>query len=58
MDEANRAFTDADAALRNGDPVGFATKVQEGRQAFERARQAAGRAPTTSTTVTPTAAPG
>ncbi len=46
LDEAGRAFADADAALRNGDPVAFATKVQEGRQAFERARQAAGRAVT------------
>jgi uncharacterized membrane protein (UPF0182 family) len=45
LDEAGRAFAEADAALRNGDPVAFATKVQEGRQAFERARQAPGRAP-------------
>ena len=51
LDEAGRAFADADAALRNGDPVGFATKVQEGRAAFERARQAAAREPTTATTV-------
>jgi uncharacterized membrane protein (UPF0182 family) len=51
LDEAGRAFADADAALRNGDPVGFATKVQEGRAAFDRARQAAGREPTTTTTV-------
>jgi len=58
LDEANRAFTDADAALRNGDPVGFATKVQEGRQAFERARQAAGRAPPTPTAISAPAAPG
>ncbi|MGH2393463.1 MAG: UPF0182 family protein, partial [Candidatus Limnocylindria bacterium] len=58
MDEAGRAFADADAALRNGDPVGFATKVQEGREAFNQARQAAERAQTTSTTVTATAAPG
>ena len=41
FDEAARAFTDADAALRNGDPVGYATKIQEGRSLFERARQAA-----------------
>jgi uncharacterized membrane protein (UPF0182 family) len=58
LDEAGRAFSEADAALRNGDPVAFATKVQEGRQAFERARQAAGRDLTTPTTVTATAAPG
>lgn len=51
LDEAGRAFADADTALRNGDPVGFATKVQEGRQAFDRARQAAAREPTTTTTV-------
>jgi uncharacterized protein len=40
LDEAGRAFAEADAALRNGDPVLFATKVQEGRKSFERARQA------------------
>ncbi len=55
LDEAGRAFADADAALRNGDPVGFATKVQEGRAAFDRARQTAAREPTT---VTPVTAPG
>jgi len=58
MDEAGRAFAEADAALRNGDPVTFASKVQEGRQAFERARQAAGREPTAPAPVTATAAPG
>ncbi len=40
LDEAARAFTEADAALRNGDPVEYARKVQEGRQLFDRARQA------------------
>ncbi len=45
LDAAARSFADADAALRNGDPVGYATKVQEGRQAFERAREAASREP-------------
>ena len=55
LDEAARAFAEADAALRSGDPVAYATKVQEGRDAFERARQAAGReAPT----ATEAAAPG
>ncbi|HEX2048638.1 MAG TPA: UPF0182 family protein [Acidimicrobiales bacterium] len=58
LDDAARAFAEADTALRNGDPVGYATKVQEGRQAFERARQAAARDATTPTTVTATAAPG
>ena len=49
LDDAGRAFSEADAALRNGDPVAYDTKIQEGRQAFERAREAAGRttAPTT-----------
>jgi hypothetical protein len=56
LDEAGRAFAEADAALRNGDPVAFATKVQEGRQAFERARQTAGRAPAGA--VTATGSPG
>jgi uncharacterized membrane protein (UPF0182 family) len=53
LDDAGRAFAEADAALRNGDPVLFATKVQEGRLAFDRARQAAGRepAPAPATTV-------
>ena len=53
FDDAARAFAEADAALRNGDPVGYATKVEEGRQAFERAREAAARptaVPTSSTT--------
>ncbi|MDQ4070610.1 MAG: UPF0182 family protein, partial [Actinomycetota bacterium] len=57
LEDAARAFADADAALRNGDPVGYATKVQEGRQAFERARQSAGRPPAAAP-VTATAAPG
>jgi uncharacterized membrane protein (UPF0182 family) len=45
LDDAAQAFADADAALRNGDPVEYARKVQEGRQLFERARQAAGATP-------------
>jgi uncharacterized membrane protein (UPF0182 family) len=40
LEEASRAFAEADAALRAGDPVGYAQKVQEGRRAFERALQA------------------
>ncbi len=44
LDDAARAFAEADAALRNGDPVRYAAKVQEGRQAFDRAREAAARA--------------
>jgi uncharacterized membrane protein (UPF0182 family) len=51
LDDAARAFADADTALRNGDPVGYATRIQEARSAFERARQAAVSA------ATPTAAP-
>jgi hypothetical protein len=47
LDQAARAFADADAALRAGDPVEYARKVQEGRQLFERARQAAAGTPTT-----------
>ena len=42
LDEAARAFAEADAALRAGDPVEYARKVQEGRDLFERARQAGG----------------
>jgi uncharacterized membrane protein (UPF0182 family) len=53
LDDAARAFGEADAALRNGDPVAYATKIQEGRQAFDRAREAAGRATVTPTTVPP-----
>ncbi|MEW6155311.1 MAG: UPF0182 family protein [Actinomycetota bacterium] len=62
LDEAARAFAEADTALRAGDPVLYATKVQEGRSAFERARQAASTAPattpvgTTATTVAPNGA--
>jgi hypothetical protein len=48
LDLAAQAFAEADAALRAGDPVEYARKVQEGRQLFEQARQAAG---------TPTATP-
>lgn len=53
LDEAGRAFAEADAALRNGDPVLFATKVQEGGQAFERARQAAAANPAVTTAPAP-----
>jgi uncharacterized protein len=41
LDEAAGAFAEADAALRAGDPVRYAQKMQEGRLAFDRARQAA-----------------
>jgi uncharacterized membrane protein (UPF0182 family) len=41
LDQAAQAFTEADAALRAGDPVEYARKVQEGRQLFEQARRAA-----------------
>jgi uncharacterized membrane protein (UPF0182 family) len=40
LDEAARAFAEADAALRAGDPVGYAQRMQEGRLAFERALKA------------------
>jgi uncharacterized protein len=40
FDQAAQAFAEADAALRAGDPVTYAQKVQEGRAAFERARAA------------------
>lgn len=55
LDEAAQAFADADAALRDGDPIGYARKMQEGRDAFEQARQADG--DTTTTTATTTTAP-
>jgi uncharacterized protein len=45
LDDAARAFADADAALRAGDPVEYARKVQEGRRLFEQARQTSGRSP-------------
>jgi len=35
--EAAAAFEEADAAFRDGDPVLYATKIEEGRDAFERA---------------------
>jgi hypothetical protein len=41
LDEAAGAFAEADAALRAGDPVRYAQKMQEGRLAFDRARRAA-----------------
>jgi uncharacterized membrane protein (UPF0182 family) len=48
LDQAAQAFAQADAALRAGDPVEYARKVQEGRQLFEQARQAAtGNSPAT-----------
>ncbi|HEX2042207.1 MAG TPA: UPF0182 family protein [Acidimicrobiales bacterium] len=53
FDAAARAFAEADAALRNGDPVAYAGKVQEGRQAFDRAREAAAGATAVPTTLTP-----
>ena len=49
LDQAAQAFTEADAALRAGDPVEYARKVQEGRQLFDQARRSA--------TATPTPAP-
>ncbi|MDQ3979964.1 MAG: UPF0182 family protein, partial [Actinomycetota bacterium] len=55
LDDAGRAFAEADAALRSGDPVAYASKIQEGRQAFDRAREAAGRATPTPTTAPPPA---
>ncbi len=45
LDQAAQAFAAADVSLREGDPVGYARHMQEGRDAFERARQAD--APTT-----------
>ena len=47
LDQAAQAFTEADAALRAGDPVEYARKVQEGRQLFDQARQATTPTPTT-----------
>ena len=46
LDQAAQAFTDADAALRAGDPVEYARKIQAGRQLFEQARQAGAPTPT------------
>jgi len=53
LDEAAEAFAEADAALRNGDPVAYAQKTQEGRQAFDRARDASARSTTTTATPPP-----
>ena len=39
LDEAARAFSDADDALRRGDLVTYAQKAQEAREAFDRARE-------------------
>ena len=55
LDEAAQAFAAADAALRDGDPVGYVRKMQEGRDAFERALKAD--APTITTTTTTTTTP-
>ena len=44
LDRAAQAFADADAALRSGDPVEYARKVQEARRLLEQARQEAHRA--------------
>ena len=48
LDQAAQAFAAADAALRAGDPVEYARKVQEGRRLFEQARQATTAPPATS----------
>ena len=58
MDEAARAFTDADAALRNGDPVEYLRKLQEGRRLFDQARQAETSPDTTTTTTSTPGAAG
>ncbi|HWC12762.1 MAG TPA: UPF0182 family protein [Acidimicrobiales bacterium] len=58
LDDAARAFAEADAALRNGDPVAYATRVQEARDAFERAREASAQQGATGTEATEAAAPG
>ena len=42
MAEAAAAFSEADAALRDGDPVLYATKIEEGRNAFQRALELTG----------------
>ena len=47
LDQAAQAFAEADAALRAGDPVEYARKVQEGRRLFDQARQAGTPTPTT-----------
>ena len=54
--QADKAFADADAALRAGDLAGYQTKIQEGVELIRRARDrsAAGTASTTTTTA-PTA---
>jgi uncharacterized membrane protein (UPF0182 family) len=60
LDEAALAFADAERALRDGNAVEYARKVEEGRDLFERARDAAGLPPPTSsttTTVAPAAGP-
>ena len=49
LDQAAQAFAAADAALRAGDPVEYARKVQEARRLFEQARQATTGATTTAT---------
>jgi uncharacterized membrane protein (UPF0182 family) len=51
LDTVAQAFAEADAALRAGDPVTYARKIEEARAAFERARQA------TTATTTPVPAP-
>jgi hypothetical protein len=56
LDQAAQAFAEADAALRSGDPVEYARKVQEGRQLFDRAREAA--AGTSATVPPPGETPG
>jgi uncharacterized protein len=42
LDAAAQAFAEADEALRTGDPVGYATKVEEARDLFEQAVRASG----------------
>jgi uncharacterized protein len=51
LDQAAQAFADADAALRAGDPVEYARRIQAGRQLFDQARRA--EAPTATATSPP-----
>ncbi len=52
LERAAAEFEAADAALRNGDPVEYARRVQEGRRLFEQARQRSAASGGTATTTT------
>jgi hypothetical protein len=53
LDQAARAFADAETALRNGDLAGYQAKVREAQNLVNQAAEANTRATATTTTTQP-----